>query len=1087
MSSLVIWFSRNPVAANLLMALMLAAGFAGWFKMRKEIFPETALGMVSIVVPFPNASPDEVEKGVVIPIEEAIQGVNGIKSVRSFANESVGTVVVEVEPSMNTRTVMADLKTRVDAIDTFAQQAEKPVLEELLIKSKVLSLAISAETDEATLRRFAEKVRDDLMTYQLSPDAGGGVLTRLNRFFNKLFNGPASISQVQIAGVRNYELSIEVSEATLRSYGLNIESVANAVRASSLDLPAGSVRTDAGEVMIRTQARRYTAPEFEGITVVTRPDGSIVTLGQIATVIDGFEDVDLTSRFDGRPAVLVNVFRTGEEDTLRLVELVRDYVRRAPENFPPGVELKIWNDQSVLLEGRMNLMFSNGLQGFLLVVIVLGLFLQPRLAWYVSLGIPISVAAGIFAMPFFGISINMISLFAFILVLGVVVDDAIVIGENVYHRIHELGEEPRVAAGRGTLEVAMVVIFGVLVTVMAFTPMLMVQGVGGKIWSNIPLVVIPTLLFSTIESKLILPAHLATLKRRVAGERLGWIDRMQEHIARGLDWLAHSWYRPMIQRFLRWRYVVASGFLALLMLTLGVVGAGWVPFVFFPVVEGDMISAKLTLPEGVPVETTKAAVRRIETAAEELARTYRTEDGRPIFRHIHSTVGAQPFQTSPWAGGGGQAVHLGEVTVELVPAAERTVKARELEAKWRELTGPIAGAVELTFRTNSERGGVAFEIQLSGPDRAQLHRAGEWLQQKLATYRGVIDIFSSERDGKREMKLSLQPGAEATGLRLEDISRQVRQSFYGEEAQRLQRGRDEVKVMVRYPRDERESLQNLADMKIRTARGAEVPFAEVARADYGRGYSTLTRYDRRPSVIITADVDVSDPEANAQTIVAQLSATHLAEIGRVFPGVTWSFEGEQKSQRQDIRDMGVGAIFALFGIFVLLAIPLRSYLQPIIVMSVIPFGLVGAVGGHLLLRMEFSIMTMCGCIALAGMVVNESLIMVDRINRERRLGGPLGEAAWRAAIHRFRPIMATSVTTFVGLLPIMSETDLQALFLVPMSVALGFGGLFATVITLCLVPCLYLILEDGRRLIGLRPLIEPASAPTPMGLGESSG
>ena len=1071
MTFLVTWFSRNPVAANLLMFLMLAAGFAGWFKMRKEIFPETALGMVSIAVPFPNAAPEEVEKGVIIPVEEAIQGVNGVKRVMSYANESVGTVIVEVQPSADTRSVMADLKSRVDAIDTFAQQAEKPILEELLIKGQVLSLAVSAESDEATLRRFAEKVRDDLLTYRLPPDAGGGVLTQLNRFFNTLFNGPAAISQVSIASVRNYEVSIEVSEDTLRAYGLTIEAVAAAVRASSLDLPAGSVRTDAGEVMIRTQARRYTAPEFERITVVTRPDGSVVTLGQLARVLDGFEDVDLFSRFDGRPAVLVNVFRTGEEDTLRVVELVRDYMRRAPENFPPGVQLEVWNDQSVLLEGRMSLMFSNGLQGFVLVVIVLGLFLQPKLAWYVSLGIPISIAAGICAMPFFGISINMISLFAFILVLGVVVDDAIVIGENVYHRIHEVGEEPRVAAARGTLEVAMVVIFGVLVTVMAFTPMLMVNGVGGKIWRNIPLVVIPTLLFSTIESKFILPAHLATLRKRGVGERVGLLDRIQEKVGRGLDWLAQTWYRPMIRRLLRWRYAVASAFVAMLMLALGVVGAGWVPFVFFPVVEGDMISAKLTLPEGVPVETTAVAVGKIEAAAQELGRLYRTDDGRPIFRHMLATIGGQPFQTTPWGGGGGQSVHLGEVTVELVPAADRTIKAKELEARWRELAGPIPGAVELTFRTNSERGGVAFEIQLSGQDRAQLSRAGDWLQEQLATYRGVIDIFTSERGGKRELKLDLEPGAEATGLRLGDVSRQVRQSFYGEEVQRLQRGRDEVKVMVRYPKDERRSMQNLSDMKIRTVTGEEVPFASVARADYGRGYSTLNRNDRRPAVTITADVDANDPQANAQVIVAQLTATHLAEIGRRFPGVAWSFEGEQKSQRQDIRDMGVGAIFAMFGIFVLLAVPLRSYAQPLIVMSVIPFGLVGAVAGHLLLRMEFSIMTMCGCIALAGMVVNESLIMVDRINRERRSGQLSGEAAWRAAIHRFRPIMATSVTTFVGLIPIMSETDLQALFLVPMSVALGFGGLFSTIITLFLVPCLYLILEDVRRLLGF-PSVE---------------
>ncbi|MGI8603359.1 MAG: efflux RND transporter permease subunit [Verrucomicrobiales bacterium] len=1086
MKGLVTWFARNPVAANLLMGLILAAGFAGWFKMRKEIFPETSLNVVAIRVPFPNAAPEEVEKGVCIPIEEAIHSTNGIKRISSYANESLGTVIVEILPSFKTRDVMADLKSRVDAIDNFAQEAEKPVMEELLIKNQTLSIAVTADTDEATLRRFAEKVRDDLLTYQLPKGAPGRLdakpsslwaglkwefddrFTRVIRFFNTLFNGPAKLSQISVVNVRNYEISIEVSEETLRSYGLTLDQVALAVRASSLDLPAGSVRTDAGEVLIRTQSRRYTAPEFANITVITRPDGSSVQLGQIANIVDGFEDLDLFSRFDGKPAVIVNVFRTGDEDTLRVAELVRHYLKEAPSHLPAGVNLQVWNDWSTYLSGRMNLLFSNGLQGLVLIVLVLGLFLEPRLAFYVSLGIPISVAGGLLCMPFFDVSINMISLFAFILVLGVVVDDAIVIGENVHYRMTALGEPPQVAAPRGTNEVAVVVMFGVFVTVMAFTPMAMVHGVGGKIWRNIPWVVIPTLILSTIESKLILPAHLANMKVRPPGQRRGFIGRTQQRVEHGLDFVSTRIYKPVIQRLLLWRYVVGASFVALFILTIGVVAAGWVPFTFFPVVEGDMISAKLTLPEGVPVETTAAAVAKIEAGAKQLGEMYRDKHGNSVIRHGLATVGDQPFKTSLWDMGGGPAVHRGEVTVELCPAADRTVKAKELEAKWRELTGPVPGAVELTFRTNSERGGVALELMLSGQRLDELNAAAAWVKAKLATYRGVIDVFSSDREGKREMKLNILPQAEALGFRLADVSRQVRQSFYGEEAQRLQRGRDEVKVMVRYPLEERRSLQNLSEMKIRTIRGEEVPFSEVARADYGRGYAMISRTDRKRSVFITADVDRSDPEANANRIVAELKTEHLPEMSRLWPDVHWSFEGEQKSQMEDLRDMGVGAIFALLGIYILLAVPLRSYAQPLIVMSVIPFGLVGAVWGHMALGMELSIMTMCGCIALAGMVVNESLIMVDSINRHRRRGEPLHEAAWKAAMHRFKPIMATSVTTFVGLLPIMSETDIQALFLVPMSVALGFGGLFATAITLLLVPSIYIMLEDARNLLGLR-------------------
>ncbi len=1073
MKGTVEWFCKNQVAANFLMWALLLMGWLGWFKLQKEIFPDLQLNVVNVMVPYPNAAPEEVEKGVCIPIEEAVQGLDGIKMVQSLAGESFGNVSIEVKPGFDVRNVMADIKTRVDGIDNFAEKAEKPVVDELLVKNQVLSIAISADTDQAALQKIAEKVRDDLLVYQLPPATD--LWTKIKRGFYDAVSGEAKISQISIAGTRNYEISIEVSENTLRAQGMTLESVANAVRLTSFDLPAGSVRTDAGEVLIRTQGKRYTAHDFASVTVLTRPDGSVVKLSDIAKIKDGFEDKDIFTRFDGQPGIVVNVYRTGDEDTLRIVELVYEYIKESPRLLPDGVKLQLWHDLSVYLRSRMDLMFSNGFQGFILVVITLGLFLEPRLAWYVSLGIPVSVAGGLLLMPYADVSINMISLFAFILVLGVVVDDAIVIGENVYHRMSQ-GEPPHLAAPRGTNEVAMIVIFGVLVTVCAFLPMFGVGGVSGKIWRNIPWVVVPVLLISTIESKLILPAHLATLKVRKR-EDMGRFMRFQTAISDALDRIAENHYRPLVQWCVHWRYSVFSIFLAAFIVTVGVVASGTVKFLFMPEVEGDIITARLTLPEGVPVTTTFQAVAQLEEGARKLGETQRAKDGSSIIKHTMATVGDQPFKTMfQLARLGGTATHFGEVTLELVPGHDRDVTCAQLVSEWRDLAGPIPGAVELTFKSAMERGGIAIDLELSGENLDELRTATEFVKSELAKYKGVIDIADTDHEGKREMKLSILPQAETLGLRLGDVSNQVRQAFYGEEAQRLQRGRDEVKVMVRYPKEERLSVQNLADMKIRTRDGSQVPFSEVAAADYGRAYSSIKRADGRRAINVTADVDLNVPGANANEVVAALRVGVLSKMAAKFPGVRHRFQGEQNDQNESLHDLIVGGILSLFGIFILLAVPLKSYSQPLIVMSVIPFGIVGAVFGHIVMGLNLSIMSMCGIIALSGMVVNESLVLTDRVNRFRLEGLTLEEAAWRAGVSRFRSIMATSVTTFVGLLPIMSETDIQALFLVPMSVALGFGGLFSTFITLLLVPGIYVMLEDLRALLGMKPGVAAESS-----------
>jgi len=1040
MEKAIYWFTRNHVAANLLMIAIMVMGLTTWGKLKKEIFPETAINAVTIQVPFPNATPAEAERGVCVPIEEAIMEVDGISRLTSTAATSVGVVVAEIENGYDVRNVMDDIKTRVDAIDNFPEEAETPVLEELVLNGQVLSVAISAEADEKSLRTMADRLRDELTLLE-------------------------DVTKVELALTRPYEISIEVSEDTLRAYGLTFDQVTAAVRDSSLDLPAGSVRTAGGEVLIRTESKRYRAPEFAEITVVTRPDGAKVKLGDIATIIDGFEEVDVESTFDGRRVMLANIFRVGNQDTLKVAAAVKKFIAEdAPRIFPDNVTLEIWKDDSVYLKGRLDLLGRNALFGMVLVLLVLSLFLRPTLAFLVALGIPVAFLGTVAVMPWLGVSINMISLFAFILVLGIVVDDAIVVGENVYERI-EKGENPHTAAPAGTHEVGVVVIFGVLTTMMAFTPMLGLSGVSGKIWPNIPLVVIPTLFWSLLQSKFVLPSHLALLKAHDKTKR-DFISRLLDAVDRVLKTFIKKIYQPILDVSIRWRYVTLCAFIGLVMTVVGLVSTGWIKFEFFPDVEADVVISRITLPEGVSFESTQAAVRTIEAASKQLQQEYTAKYGNPVIRHTLASSGTQPFQQGfDQIAGPPKASNLGEVTIELIGGTERKMTAVEIASRWRELTGPIPGALELSFQTQAAGGGNAIDLEISGNNIAELEGASAMIKEALAGYRGVIDIADNNRPGKRELKLAIKPGGETLGLRLADISRQARQAFYGDEAQRLQRGRDEVKVMVRYPESERQSINNLTAMKIRAADGTEIPFTSVASFDYGASAASIQRAERRRAIKVTGDIDDAVEGANANEVVAALTKDIFPKVEERYPGVQFGFQGEQKDQRQSVQEIGQKGLIALLGIYILLAVPLRSYFQPLIVMSVIPFGVVGAIIGHLFLGLSLSIMSMCGIVALAGIVVNDSLVMVEFINRERATGKTTLEAALTAGGRRFRPIMLTSITTFVGIMPMVFETDVQARFLIPMAVSLGFGVMFATFITLILIPAVYLMLEDVTNLI----------------------
>jgi multidrug efflux pump subunit AcrB len=1040
MNRVIAWFARNGVAANLLMLLIIAGGTMTVLNLQKEVFPEIDTDMITVTVPYLGAAPEEVEEAVCVRVEEAIQDLQGIKQLTSSADEGVGTVTVEVEDGYDTRELLDDIKARVDAIDTFPAETERPVVQEVLLTRKVLSVSVSGPADEKTLKSLGERVRDDIISLP-------------------------GITQVSLANARPYEVSIEVSEDALRRHGLRFDDVARAVRRSSLDLPGGSVRTEGGEILLRTKGQAYRKAEFERIPVISRADGTYLTVGELATVVDGFAETDQSARFDGQPSVLVQVSRVGDQDALHVARSVHEYVEEARGRVPEGIRLDIWDDDSEVLKSRIAVLVKNGLGGLFLVILVLALFLRVRLALWVSLGIPISFLGALWLLPGLGVTINMMSLFAFIAVLGIVVDDAIVVGESIFTEQEAKGRG-LVSSISGAQKVSLPVIFAVLTSVAAFGPLLMVPGNMGKIMRIIPLIVIPTLLFSLVESLLILPNHLSHARYRP--RRDGAWRRLQGRIAGLLESLRDRVYAPSLRFALRWRYLTLAQGVAILLITVGLVAGGLIKFSFLPPVEADNVVALLTMPQGTPAEVTSRAIRRLERSAlelqEELDARKVTDEGS-IFRHVLTSVGDQPYRTRqshfrPGADFSG--AHLGEVNVELAPAEVRNISGSEIARQWRDRAGMVPDAVELTFTSNLFSAGSPIDVQLTGPDLEDLRAAAEEMKEKLAEYPGVFDIADSFRAGKREIKLDIKPAAEALGLTLENLGRQVRQAFYGEEAQRIQRGRDDIRVMVRYPAESRRSLDDLESMRIRTPGGAEVPFSMVAGSRTGRGFATIQRTDRNRSVNVTADVDLE--KANANEVLADLRREFLPALSADHPGLRYTFEGEQREQKDTVMGLLRGFGIALLVIFALLAIPLGSYAQPLVIMSAIPFGLVGAAWGHVIMGINLTILSMFGIVALAGVVVNDSLVLVDLLNRYRAEGHSAAESARRAALRRFRAIVLTSATTFAGLTPLLLERSLQAQFLIPMAVSLAFGVVFSTFITLVLVPSSYLVLEDLRRL-----------------------
>ena len=1047
MKQMIDWFARNRVVANLLMVSIIVLGLSTAFSINQEVFPEFEMDIISINVPYLGAAPEEVEDAVIVRIEEAIEGLEGVKRLTSTASEGSASVMLEVETGYNTRELLNDVKARVDAISTFPLETEEPVIQQVLARMQSINVSISGNTDELTLKQLGEDVRDEIMALD-------------------------GISQADLKSVRPYEIAIEVSEDDLRRYGLTFNDVAQAVRRSSMDLPGGSVKAESGEILLRTIGQAYRGPEYEDLTLLTRPDGSRLRLADVARVIDGFEETDSWSRFDGEPAVMVQVYRVGNENAPDVAATVRDYVAAKAKILPNGISIATWQDSSVLLRDRTNLLLRNGFQGLILVFIVLALFLRMRLAVWVTVGIPVAFLGAIAVMPQLDLTINMMTLFSFILVLGIVVDDAIVVAERIHYQQAQLGD-PLKGSILGTQEVTVPVIFGVLTTMVAFSPFMFVPGMMGNFTRAFPLIVIPVLFFSVLESQLVLPSHLSQRRIRKPNEKKNLVVRIWDSFfngfARGLELVITRIYKPVLAFFLEWRYLAAALALSLILLTVGLSYGGLVQFVFFPSIDSDNVIVKLTMPQETPATVTATAVESIERAALELGVELEAEYGRPIYTHVLSSVGGQPSANSGPAGSifAQSQAYLGEVNIELIPGEDRPISSENIGQRLRNHLPEVPGAVELLVDTELMQGiGNPIDLQLIGPDVDELRAVAAEVRARLAEYPGVHDITDSFRGGKPELELSMKSSAEPLGLSLQDLGRQVRQAFFGEEAQRIQRGRDDVRVMVRYPLEERQSLGDVEYMRIRTPDGGQVPFATVANAELGRGFASIKRVDRQRAINVTAKVD--DEITNENDVLTDLETRHMAGILAGHPNVDYTFEGMQQVQGEFQDGLQRAFLIAMFVIFSLMAIPFRSYLQPLIVMSAVPFGLVGAVLGHVVMDMEVSFMSMMGMVAVTGVVVNDSLVLVYFVNRYASQNESLKEAVVAAGMSRFRPILLTSLTTAAGVTPLILETNIQAQFLVPMAVALASGVLFATLVTLILVPSLYLVLEDIRKFFGFK-------------------
>ena len=1030
------WFAHNEIAANFLMVGILLAGlYTAFFRIPLEVRPSRTFDTVYMSMPYRGATAKDVEKAILIPVEEALEGLNGVKMVQTDGYRGQGRVYVNAEKGYDLRVLMEDVKSRVDAITTFPQETERPriYIPDSSQYREVLTVAVTGKLTADELRRVAQRVQEDLLEID-------------------------GINIVNLEGERRYEIAIEADMDRLQSFKLGFSDLANAVRRSSIDLPAGSIQSESGSLVVRTRGQAYEREQFERIPIRAR-SGAEVLVGEVAEVKDGFEEGETSVQFNGQSALFVDVMRTGDDSAIDVSNKVRAYVAEAHERFPEGIHLYAYDDTSISIRGRLQALTSSLIQGSLLVLLVLGLFLRPALAFWVVLGIPVCFAGGVLFMPFFGVTGNVMSIFGFIIVVGVVVDDAIVTGENIYSKMRQ-GMDPLKASIEGTHEVAVPVTFGILTTVVAFVPLMFFEGQWGDLAQQIPPVVGPVLLFSLVESKLILPAHLKTLS--LVATTGNPLSRFQKAIADGLERFVQSVYQPALAFSIRHRAVVFAGFTAMGLVMAGYCQGGRMGFISMPSVDRLKIHASLDLPNDTTLENTERYVDRIHAATEQLKKEFVDPGtGKTLIENVIKVSGAS-YITSYFD------KSRGYVGVEVTPPSLRTEpgpRNSEIATRWHELVGKIPEAT--SFRIRGEQSGgeqkqdgrdeESLYLELRGTYSEQKNEIAERMAAILESFEGINSASARVNRGQDELEFRLRPRAIELGLTQQALAQQIRQAFYGEEAQRLMRGVDEIRVMVRLPREARESLHTLDRMKIRAPSGVEVPLNTVADLEFVRAPYSVER--NAGAEVIRIGAEPADESVDILGIAREVTPI-FKEMCAEGEDLSFLFTGYVAEAEESRKRTMVGAIALLFALYALLAIPFKSMTQPLYVMIAVPFGVIGALLGHIVMGITPSYLSIFGMLALSGVVVNDSLVLVDFVNRSVRQGMPLGEAVLIAGPQRFRPILLTSVTTFVGLVPLLSDNSIQAQFLIPMAVSLGYGVLFATAITLILVPCALMLGED---------------------------
>ena len=1009
------WMVYNRITPNLLMFVLLAGGLLVSGQIKKEVFPDFELDRISIRVAYPGSSPEEVEQGIILAIEEAVRGIEGIKEMTSTAAEGSGSVRIELHTDADQQKSYQDVRQEVDRIRTFPEDAEDPQVSLQTRRREVLSLLIYGNTTERALREAAEQVRDRLLQ-----DPG--------------------ITQIDFSGARDLEIHVDVPQERLRAYDLTLDRVAQIINTASTEIPGGTIETGGGDILLRVTDRRDWAREFARIPIISTAEGTVIYLEDIATVRETFEDSDRFATYNGQRSIGLKVFRVGNQTPIGVSRAVRDAMTQIEVDLPNGIEWDINRDRSEIYEQRLNLLLKNAFIGLGLVLLLLGVFLEFKLAFWVTMGIPISFLGGLMFLPATGVSINIISMFAFIVALGIVVDDAIVAGENIYE-YRKRGYDFTKAAVIGARTVMIPITFAILTNIVAFLPLYFVPGFMGKIWKAIPVVVITVFIISWVEALLILPCHLAHTRSDPTSRLTARLHAWQQRFSNGLARFIENRYRPVLEMCIRWRWMTVAVGLAILMFVTSYALSGRIGMILMPRVESDRAVVTAVLPAGSPVEDARMIRDRLISGMAEVASA---NGGSQLLQGIFALVNESSV----------------EIVAYLQPPGVRPLDTGSVTNLWREEVGPILGLESLRYESDrgGPGGGAALTVELSHRNTDTLERASATLAERLAEFANVKDIDDGFTPGKQQLDFRITANGESLGLTSREIARQVRNAFSGNEALRQQRGRNEVTVRVRLPDNERNTEHSIENLMIRTPAGTFVPLFEVASVERGRAFTSINRRDARRTVTVSAGVE---PISETGQIQATLNSDILPALVRDFPGLTYGYEGRQARLKESTGGLKTGFLLAMAAIYFLLAIPFRSYLQPLIVMLAIPFGIVGAVLGHLIMGYSLSLMSMMGMVALAGVVVNDSLVLVDYANRQRLEGHSAFASVSAASTRRFRPVILTTLTTFGGLTPMIFETSRQARFLIPMALSLGFGILFATLITLLLVPSLYLMLEDS--------------------------